>query len=96
MALLEWAIVTPDLLLPPSKNISCSVAVATYILYYTDALSVSAVWNTLSTLTGAGGVVEWLDDATETGAPSAASGTLKRFCRLTGQPDYHVDLRSVS
>ncbi len=61
-----------------------SIADATYTIYYTDALSLSTVWNDLSPLTGAGGLMEWLDDGSETG--THPSGLLKRFYRLRGQP----------
>ena len=63
-----------------------SIADATYTLYYTDALSFSTVWKALPELPGTGGLMEWLDDGTETGTPPTASGILKRFYRLSGQP----------
>jgi len=62
-----------------------SIAGAKYTVYYTDALSLSTLWNTLSTLTGTGGLMEWLDDGSETGSPPTASGVLKRFYRLSGE-----------
>jgi len=61
-----------------------SIADATYTIYFTDSLT--AAWNALSTLTGTGGLMEWLDDGTETGTPPTAGSVLKRFYRLSGQP----------
>jgi hypothetical protein len=61
-----------------------SIADATYTVEFTESLT--AAWNALSTLTGTGGLMEWLDDGTETGTPPTDSGVLKRFYRLSGQP----------
>jgi hypothetical protein len=61
-----------------------SIADASYTIYFTDNLT--AAWNALSTLTGTGGLMEWLDDGTETATSPTASGVLKRFYRLSGQP----------
>jgi hypothetical protein len=62
-----------------------SIANATYAIFYTDALSLSTVWTQLSTFTGTGGLMEWLDDGTETGTPPTASSILRRFYRLSGE-----------
>jgi len=61
-----------------------SIADATYTIYFTDSLT--AAWNALSTFTGTGGLMEWLDDGTETGTPPTTGSVLKRFYRLSGQP----------
>ena len=61
-----------------------SIADASYTIEFTDGLL--AAWTELSTLTGTGGLMEWLDDGTETGTPPTAAGILKRFYRLRGQP----------
>jgi hypothetical protein len=45
-----------------------------------------APWTELSTLTGTGSLMEWLDDGTETGTPPTAGSVLQRFYRLSGQP----------
>jgi hypothetical protein len=63
-----------------------SFADATYTIYYADALSFSTVWTFVATLPGTGGLMEWLDDGSETGAPPSAAGILRRFYRLGGQP----------
>jgi hypothetical protein len=61
-----------------------SIANATYAIYFTDSLT--AAWKkALSTLTGTGGLMEWLDDGTETGTPPTASSILRRFYRLSGE-----------
>ena len=61
-----------------------SIAGASYTVYFTDSLT--AAWNALSTFTGTGSLMEWLDDGSETGTSPTASGVLKRFYRLGGQP----------
>ena len=61
-----------------------SVAGASYTLYFTDDLMTA--WTALSTFTGTGSLMEWLDDGSETGTPPTAAGILKRFYRLRGQP----------
>ena len=61
-----------------------SIADASYTIEFTDSLR--AAWTELSTLTGTGGLMEWLDDGTETGTPPSASGVLSRFYRLSGRP----------
>jgi hypothetical protein len=61
-----------------------SIADASYTIEFTDSLR--AAWTELSTLTGTGGLMEWLDDGTETGTPPTAGSILKRFYRLSGQP----------
>jgi hypothetical protein len=63
-----------------------SFADATYTVYYADVLSLSTVWNFVATLPGTGGLMEWLDDGSETGTPPTAASVLKRFYRLRGQP----------
>ncbi len=63
-----------------------SIAGATYTIYYADALSLSTVWNALLPFTGTGGLMEWLDDGSLTGTSPTASGVLRRFYRLRGQP----------
>jgi hypothetical protein len=60
------------------------VAGISYTIYFADSLA--GTWNALSALTGAGSLMEWLDDGTETGTPPTATGVLKRFYRLGGQP----------
>jgi hypothetical protein len=57
-----------------------------YTLYYTDALSSFTGWNPLSTFTGTGSLMEWLDDGSETGTPPTAASVLKRFYRLREEP----------
>ncbi len=61
-----------------------SIADASYTIQFTDSLR--AAWTELSTLAGTGGLMEWLDDGTETGTSPTASSVLKRFYRLRGQP----------
>ena len=61
-----------------------TVAGASYTIQFTDDLM--TVWTALSTFTGTGSLMEWLDDGTETGTPPTAAGILKRFYRLRGQP----------
>jgi hypothetical protein len=61
-----------------------SIADARYTIEFADSLK--AAWSELSTLTGTGGLMEWLDDGTETGTPPRAGSVLKRFYRLRGQP----------
>jgi hypothetical protein len=61
-----------------------SIAGASYTIQFTDDLM--AAWNALSTFTGTGSLMEWLDDGSETGTPPTAAGILKRFYRLRGQP----------
>ncbi|NQT84950.1 hypothetical protein HQ563_18190, partial [bacterium] len=62
-----------------------SIAEATYTIEFTDKRT--AGWTAIATpLTGTGGLMEWLDDGTETGTSPTASGVLKRFYRLGGQP----------
>ncbi|NQT84939.1 hypothetical protein HQ563_18135 [bacterium] len=61
-----------------------SIADVTYTIYYTDALNLSTIWNDLSPVTGTGGLMEWLDDGSETG--THPSDLLKRFYRLGGEP----------
>ena len=61
-----------------------SIAGASYTIQFTDDLM--AAWTTLSTFTGTGSLMEWLDDGSETGTPPTAAGILKRFYRLSGQP----------
>jgi len=63
-----------------------SIADASYTVYYADALSLSTVWNALSTLTGTGGLMEWLDDGSETRSSPTGADVLRRFYRLRGQP----------
>jgi len=62
-----------------------SVAGATYTIEYADGLSLSTIWKTLSALAGTGGLMQWLDDGTQTGTPPTAASVLKRFYRLSGQ-----------
>jgi hypothetical protein len=61
-----------------------SIADASYTIEFTDSLL--AAWTELSTFTGTGGLMEWLDDGTETGSSPTAGSILKRFYRLRGQP----------
>jgi hypothetical protein len=61
-----------------------SIADASYTIEFTDSLRTA--WTELSIFTGTGGLMEWLDDGTETGTPPTAAGILKRFYRLSGQP----------
>jgi len=61
-----------------------SIAGASYTVYFTEDLM--DVWTTLSSFTGTGSLMEWLDDGAETGTPPTAAGILKRFYRLGGQP----------
>jgi len=61
-----------------------SISDASYTIEFTDSLL--AVWTELSTLTGTGGLMEWLDDGTETGTSPTAAGILKRFYRLREEP----------
>ncbi|NQT83836.1 hypothetical protein HQ563_12475 [bacterium] len=61
-----------------------SLAGASYTVYFTNDLM--AAWTALSTYTGTGSLMEWLDDGSETGTPPTAAGILKRFYRLRGQP----------
>jgi hypothetical protein len=61
-----------------------SIAGASYTVYFTDDLM--DVWTALSSFTGTGGLMEWLDDGGETGTPPTATGILRRFYRLSGQP----------
>ena len=63
-----------------------SIADATYTIYYADALSLSTVWTFVREATATGGLMEWLDDGTETGTHPSEPGLLKRFYRLGGQP----------
>ncbi len=61
-----------------------SSADASYTIEFTDSLL--AAWTELSTLTGTGGLMEWLDDGSETGSPPTLGSVLRRFYRLRGQP----------
>ena len=61
-----------------------SIAGASYTLYFTDDLMTA--WTALSTFTGTGSLMEWLDDGSETGTAPTAASVLKRFYRLRGQP----------
>jgi hypothetical protein len=61
-----------------------SIAGATYTIHFADSLT--AAWNTLTTLTGTGDLMEWLDDGSKTGTPPTAASALKRFYRLSGRP----------
>ena len=61
-----------------------SIAGASYTIYFTDDLM--DVWTALSSFTGTGSLMEWLDDGSETGTPPTDVGILKRFYRLRGQP----------
>jgi hypothetical protein len=61
-----------------------SIAGASYTIYFTDDLMTA--WTALSTFTGTGTLMEWLDDGGETGTPPTAAGILRRFYRLRGQP----------
>lgn len=61
-----------------------SIAGASYTVYFTDDLM--DAWTALSSFTGTGTLMEWLDDGGETGTPPTAAGILKRFYRLGGQP----------
>jgi hypothetical protein len=61
-----------------------SIAGASYTVYFTDDLM--DVWTALSSFTGTGSLMEWLDNGTETSTPPTAAGVLKRFYRLSGQP----------
>jgi hypothetical protein len=61
-----------------------SIADASYTIEFTESLK--AAWTELSTLAGTGGLMEWLDDGTETGTSPTAAGILRRFYRLSGQP----------
>ncbi len=61
-----------------------SIADASYTIEFTDSLL--AAWTELSTLTGTGGLMEWLDDGSETGSSPTLGSVLERFYRLRGQP----------
>jgi hypothetical protein len=61
-----------------------SIAGASYTVYFTEDLM--DVWTALSSFTGTGSLMEWLDDGGETGTPPTAASILKRFYRLSGQP----------
>ncbi len=62
-----------------------SFAGASYTVYFTDSLT--AAWTAVATpFTGTGGLMEWLDDGTETGSHPGLASVLKRFYRLRGQP----------
>ena len=61
-----------------------SVAGASYTIYFTHDLMTA--WTALSTFTGTGSLMEWLDDGAETGTPPTAASILRRFYRLGGQP----------
>jgi len=61
-----------------------SRADATYTIQFADNLGTT--WNAISTLSGTGGLMEWLDDGAETGVHPASTGVEKRFYRLSGQP----------
>ena len=61
-----------------------SIAGASYTVYFTDNLM--DVWTALSSFTGTGSLMEWLDDGSETGTSPTAASILKRFYRLNGQP----------
>jgi len=61
-----------------------SIAGASYTVYFTDDLM--DVWTALSSFTGTGSLMEWLDDGGETGTPPTAANILRRFYRLSGQP----------
>jgi len=61
-----------------------SIGGASYTVYFTEDLM--SVWTALSSFTGTGSLMEWLDDGSETGSSPTASGALKRFYRLSGQP----------
>jgi hypothetical protein len=61
-----------------------SLAGTSYTVYFADGLATT--WNTVLTLTGTGGQMEWLDDGTQTGTPPTSVDTLRRFYRLGGQP----------
>jgi hypothetical protein len=61
-----------------------SIADASYTILFTDSLK--AAWTELSTFAGTGGLMEWLDDGTETGSPPTAASIFKRFYRLSGRP----------
>jgi hypothetical protein len=61
-----------------------SIAGASYTIYLTDHLM--DVWTALSSFTGTGSLMEWLDGRGETRTPPTAASILKRFYRLSGQP----------
>ncbi|MDP2895624.1 MAG: hypothetical protein Q8Q12_03575 [bacterium] len=61
-----------------------SIAGASYTVYFTEDLM--DVWTALSSFTGTGSLMEWLDDGSETGTPPTVASVLKRFYRLGGQP----------
>jgi hypothetical protein len=61
-----------------------SFAGANYTIQFTENLT--AAWQSLSQLVGTGGLMEWLDDGTETGSHPGLASVLKRFYRLVGQP----------
>jgi hypothetical protein len=60
-----------------------SIAGASYTVYFTDDLM--DVWMALSSFTGTGSLMEWLDDGGETGTPPTAANILRRFYRLSGE-----------
>ena len=60
-----------------------SIAGASYTVYFTEDLM--DVWTALSSFTGTGSLMEWLDDGGETGTPPTAAGILMRFYRLSGE-----------
>ncbi|MDP2899049.1 MAG: hypothetical protein Q8Q12_21135 [bacterium] len=60
-----------------------SIAGASYTVYFTEDLM--DVWTALSSFTGTGNLMEWLDDGGETGTPPTAAGILMRFYRLSGE-----------
>jgi hypothetical protein len=61
-----------------------SMAGASYTICFTNDLM--DVWTALSSFTGTGSLIEWLDDGSETSTPPIAAGVLKRFYRLRGEP----------
>ena len=61
-----------------------SISGIDYTVYFTDSLR--PAWEVLSTISGSGKLIEWLDDGTETGTSPTSAGVLKRFYRLSRQP----------
>ena len=81
----------------PLRSISCtitgevritwqSIAEVKYTFFVTDALAPLTRWTQLSTSTGTGGLMEWLDDGSETGTSPMNSAVLRRFYALRGEP----------
>jgi hypothetical protein len=63
-----------------------SIADVKYTVFYTEVLAPLTTWTQLSTSTGTGNLMEWLDDGTETGTSPMDSAVLRRFYALRGEP----------